>query len=181
MGLSEELKLKSQIPSLSEETVLSIYHTGSMIKKSWREIFRHYGITDVQFNVLSLLHLHPNADGGLTQAELSEMMLVNRANITPLIDRMEKAELVRRAPVPGDRRYHSIQLLPKGSALLKQVLQVYKTHYLAVLRGFEQEDLAEMVGILDRVRGNIDTMDYAGVVAAGRRPKPSGDVQQQAG
>jgi DNA-binding MarR family transcriptional regulator len=41
------------------------------------------------------------------------MMMVNRANVTGLVDRLEKAGLVRRTAT-GDRRYNMIKLTDRG-------------------------------------------------------------------
>lgn len=126
MGLKEELGLPEDLTPKAHEAILNVYYTAALLKKVARGLFRPFGITDVQFNVMQLLAYHTDNQGGLTQAELGHMMLVNRANITPLVDRMEKAELVARSPVPGDRRYHLVKLTPRGRELLAKVEKEYE-------------------------------------------------------
>ena len=96
MSLKEELKLKKGFDIVEHEALLNIYYTASLLKKRADVFFKTFGLTDVQFNVMMLLHYHSGTQDGLSQAQLSDMMLVNRANITTLIDRMEKASLVMR-------------------------------------------------------------------------------------
>ncbi len=114
MGLAEELGLKKTFEELEHEAVLNVYFTASWIKKTAGQFFLGYGLTDVQFNLLALLKYQCEANAGLTQAELSRMMLVNRPNVTGLVDRLEKMELVRRMAVPGDRRSNRVVLPEAG-------------------------------------------------------------------
>ena len=109
MTLKTELGLKRPIAHMSHEAVLNIYYTATSLKKRATEFFRPFGLTDVQFNVLMLLLHQSGEEGGLSQASISDMMLVNRANITSLIDRMEKADLVNRTAA-DDRRYNIIKI-----------------------------------------------------------------------
>ena len=55
--------------------------------------FGAYRITDVQFNLPMLVRYQGGEEGNLEQVDLNRMMLVNRANVTAIIDRLEKAGL----------------------------------------------------------------------------------------
>ena len=90
MALEQELGLRKPIKLLAHRALLNIYYTASCLKKRADEFFRGFGLTDVQFNVMMLLQYQSGPEGGLSQAQLSDMMLVNRANVTSLIDRMER-------------------------------------------------------------------------------------------
>jgi len=149
MTLESELKLKKPIKLLSHRALLNIYFTSSCLKKKADEFFRQFGLTDVQFNLLILLAIHSGSKGGLSQAQLSDMMLVNRANITSLIDRMEKAELVERTDAPNDRRYNIIKMTPKGKKLFAKVEPLYSKQIrqlMAVLNESEQKGLVKALG-----------------------------------
>ena len=117
MSLKQELNLTKGFDLTEHETLLNIYYTAALLKKRADVFFRTFGLTDVQFNVLMLLTHHSGGEGGLSQAQLSDMMLVNRANITTLIDRMEKAGLVIRTSVSNDRRTNIIKLTANGKKL----------------------------------------------------------------
>ncbi len=155
MSLEHELGLRKPIEFLEHESILNIYFTATCIKKWAVEFLRRFGLTDVQLNVVILLHRHSGPEGGLSQAELSDMMLVNRANITSLIDRMEKAKLVVRTAAANDRRFNIIKLTDKGRKLYAKVDPLYSKEVksaMAVLKGTEQKKLIKM---LERVRANI--------------------------
>jgi DNA-binding MarR family transcriptional regulator len=135
--------------------MLNIYHTASCLKKRADEFFHAFGLTDVQFNVMMLLAHQSGAEGGLSQAQLSDMMLVNRANVTSLIDRMEKADLVVRTAAANDRRYNIIKMSGKGKRLFAKVEPLYGKQVqgiMATLKAGEQKKLAAM---LEKVRGEL--------------------------
>jgi Transcriptional regulators len=57
------------------------------------------------------------ADSVDTLQELEERSLFTRSGLTRLVDRIEAAGLVRREPVPGDRRGVRVVLTPEGRRL----------------------------------------------------------------
>ena len=155
MSLKTELGMRKGFENPAHEALLNIYYTASRSRKKAGEFFRAHGLTDVQFNVLSLLKHQSGENGGLTQVELSKMMLVNRANITTLIDRMEKAGLVARRPVPDDRRYNIIGLTPHGLKMYQQVAGIYKKKVADIMSALDQNELNALVGILEKIRLNL--------------------------
>jgi len=155
MSLEHELGLRKPIALGAHESLLNIYYTASCLKKRADEFFRPFGLTDVQFNALMLLHYQSGPEGGLSQAELSEMMLVNRANITSLTDRMEKAKLVVRTAAAKDRRYNIVKMTARGEKLLAKVGPLYGKEVrkvMAVLKAGEQKKL---VTALEKIRGEL--------------------------
>ncbi len=162
MKLNEELGLKRDIEILEHEALLNIYYTGDIIKKQAREFFAKYGITDVQFNVMQLLRHQAGAHDGLTQAELSRMMLVNRSNTTSIIDRMEKAGLVKREGVPSDRRYNSIRLTSEGRKILKQVENKYHNEVSRIMGALRGAELKTMMHMLERIRRRLKDTGSSG-------------------
>ena len=155
MSLEHELGLRKPIALLGHETLLNIYFTATCIKKRAAEFLRPFGLTDVQLNVMMLLHHQSGPEGGLSQAQISDMMLVNRANITSLIDRMEKAKLVVRTAAADDRRYNIIKLTERGKKIFARVDPLYAKEVknaMAILKGTEQKKLVRM---LEKVRANL--------------------------
>ena len=76
------------------------------------EMLEHDGFPLTWFDVLSRL-----ADAepvGLRMQELEELALFARGGLTRLVDRIEAAGLVRRGPVPGDRRGVRVVLTADG-------------------------------------------------------------------
>jgi len=156
MALNDELKLTRPIESAAHEALLNIYFTAACLKKRADEFFRPYGLTDVQFNALMLLKHQGSDEGGLNQVQLGEMMLVNRANITSLIDRMERAGMVERAPDKSDRRYNVIRLTGRGRKVLARVEPLYMEQVKKVMAVCRQSEQKALVSMLERIRNGID-------------------------
>jgi DNA-binding MarR family transcriptional regulator len=72
----------------------------------------HEGFPLTWFDVLS--RLADAAPVGLRMQELEERALFTRGGLTRLVDRIEAAGMVRREPVPGDRRGVRVVLTDDG-------------------------------------------------------------------
>jgi MarR family 2-MHQ and catechol resistance regulon transcriptional repressor len=87
-----------------------------------RVFFDRWDLSPSQFNVLNVLYGSPD---GLSQSELSRLLIMHRSNATGLIDRLEKRGLVRRETNPVDRRAYRVVITPKGAELLNNVYPHY--------------------------------------------------------
>ena len=153
MGLKEELKLSKDFVSTQHEALLNLYYTSVRIKKHASEFFASYDLTDVQFNLMMMLKHHGSA-GGLSQARISEMMMVNRANITGLIDRLEKIGMVKRTAAE-DRRYNMIQLTQKGRKLLEKLDPAYGKEVQQAMSILTEADLKRLIKACEKLRANL--------------------------
>jgi DNA-binding MarR family transcriptional regulator len=155
MSLENELKLRKPIALLPHKALLSVYYTTSCLKKKADEFFRPFGLTDVQFNALMMLQHQGGAEKGLSQTQLSDMMLVNRANITTLVDRMEKADLVKRTAAKSDRRRNIIKLTTKAKKLLAKVEPLYAQQVIKAMSLLKKGDQNKLISMLDKVRSEL--------------------------
>jgi DNA-binding MarR family transcriptional regulator len=155
MALKQELGLRKPITLLPHEALLNVYYTASCLKKQAAEFFHPFGLTDVQFNLMMLLRHQSSPDQGLSQARLSDMMLVNRANITSLIDRMEKSDLVVRTPTPSDRRYNIIKLTGHGKKLLVEVEPLYAKEVKKIITSLKEPEQKRLITMLEKIRQGI--------------------------
>jgi len=155
VALKQELGLKRGYVVPAHEALLNIYYTASMMKKRADVFFGQFGLTDVQYNLLGLLYYESGSEGGLSQAQISEMMLVNRANITSLVDRMEKGRFVRRTAHAKDRRYNIIKLTSKGKKLYGKVEPVYMQKVRNVMSSLSGAELKRLTEILEKIRNKL--------------------------
>jgi DNA-binding MarR family transcriptional regulator len=155
MSLGAELGLKKPVALLAHEALLSTYYTASCLRKKAGHFLRPFGLTDVQFNLMMLLKHQSGSSDGLTQAQLSNMMLVNRANITSVIDRMEKAELVSRTAVPSDRRYNIIVMTSRGKKLLSKIEPLYIKEVRRIMGILLDPEKKRLIGMLEKIRSNV--------------------------
>ncbi len=155
MALKEELGFKRGFEVPAHEALLNIYYTASMMKKRADSFFGQFGLTDVQFNLISLLHSQSGPEGGLSQAQISDMMLVNRANITSLVDRMEKVGLVARTAHSNDRRFNIIKLTDKGRKLFAKVQPQYIEQIRRAMTPLSQPEMKTLMGMLEKIRAKL--------------------------
>jgi DNA-binding MarR family transcriptional regulator len=154
MALQQELDLKKPIALSGHEALLNIYFTASLLRKKASDFLHPFGLTDVQFNLMMLLRYQGGTEG-LNQAQLSKMMLVNRANITSLIDRVEKAGIVARTPTPADRRHNIIKLTGHGKKLLAKIEPLYAKEVKKVMAPLKDAQQKNMIAMLEKVRENV--------------------------
>lgn len=102
--------------ALADDLVLQTLRTANTLVRASRRVFRPHGLSEAQFNVLNILAKAKSADG-LAQREISGILVVDRSNVTGLIDRMEASGWVRREPVRGDRRAWRVRLTAGGRRL----------------------------------------------------------------
>jgi len=155
MSLELELSLRRPITLLAHRAILNTYYTASCLRKKASDFLRPFGLTDVQFNLMMILEYQSGPTGGLSQAQLSNMMLVNRANITTLIDRMEKADFVARTPAPFDRRSNIVKLTGKGRELLAKIEPLYIEQVKLIMAALKQTDQKSLIEMLEKIRCNI--------------------------
>ncbi|GAB5558806.1 MAG: hypothetical protein SynsKO_04530 [Synoicihabitans sp.] len=104
------------------QLVVNTVSASNALLRASRRVFKPFGLSEAQFNVLQVLQ---DADQQLSQRELSDILIVDRSNITGLIDRMEKAGWVERHPAPGDRRAYRVALTVEGRKLWRQANNAY--------------------------------------------------------
>ena len=153
--LEHELNLNKSFELKSHEALLNIYFTTLCIKKRGSQFLKPHGLTDVQLNLMLLLEHQTKENGGLSQARISEMMLVNRANITSLVDRMEKADLVQRTAEESDRRYNIIKLTKKGKKLLDKVEPAYRNEVERIMSCLSPAEQNKLMKMLEKIRTGI--------------------------
>ena len=154
MGLKEELKLNKPFAFPEHEAFLNIYYTGALIRKWGTDFLGRFGLTDVQFNLMMILK-HQGEKEDLSQARLSEMMLVNRANITGLVDRLEKAGLVKRVGDPKDRRTNLIILTGKGRQLINKVDPLYGRELHRIMKVLSAAEVKQLIRSCEKIRANL--------------------------
>lgn len=93
---------------------------------------------------------------GLALSELGERMLVTRANITGLIDRMERDGLVIREADPKDRRVYRARLTAKASNLLDNILPIHADFTRRVMSVLSIPEKTQLTELLQKLRMEME-------------------------
>lgn len=110
------------VPGTRYQALIQLLRTAEELWNSSRVFFARWDLSPSQFNVLNLLFSQPN---GLSQSDLSRLLIMHRSNATGLVDRLERRGLLRREDVPEDRRTYRVLLTPEGRGLLAEIYPHY--------------------------------------------------------
>jgi DNA-binding MarR family transcriptional regulator len=144
MGASSDWGERSGVllTILSSERAILRAMTASAVKED---------ITLQQFSVLGVLA----RAGPMAMSRLSTELRVSPPNVTGVIDRLEKKELVKRSASPGDRRKKEIQLTAKGESAYERVRKGYSTSIQASLDALTREEQDILAKLLRKLRNEI--------------------------
>jgi DNA-binding MarR family transcriptional regulator len=124
---------------------------------------RAHGMTRAQWIILARLRRSP----GLTQRELAEILEVEPITVGRLVDRMASRGLVERRHDPADRRVWRLHLTDAAGPVLAGIAEARAAFDAAATRGLTADDRAALVGVLSRVKSNLQQLDRAGDAPAG--------------
>ncbi|MFQ6672335.1 MAG: MarR family winged helix-turn-helix transcriptional regulator [Candidatus Tectimicrobiota bacterium] len=133
--------------------VISLIRTEDVYARAREAYLARYGLTGSTLNVLMFLDSTP--EDRLPMHAISENLLVSRANITGLIDSLEKRGYVRRRPDEADRRVVHAEITEEGRAVLHALLPGHFRAVEAMLESFSPEEKASLVEFLARVRAGV--------------------------
>jgi DNA-binding MarR family transcriptional regulator len=154
MGLKEELGFPKPISTRAHEALLNIFVTADLLGKEADRVVQPFGLTRAQFDILKILE-HQTADGSADQTALGRMLVVNRSNITGIVDRMERDGLVVRAGDPADRRIKRIRVTPKGRRLFRSADAAYVRRTAEVVAGLTPSDFAALCRLMESIRAAL--------------------------
>ncbi len=116
LNLQDEIKQSKPFSSLEEEVYLNIQRTAYILAADSERIFRSANLTGVQYNVLRILR--GAGKNGLACSEISNRLITKDSDITRLLGRLEKMELINRCTNPVDRRGVDASITKKGLSVL---------------------------------------------------------------
>lgn len=103
---------KGPVP-MDEQLCFTVYSTGMAIQRAYKPLLDALGVTYPQYLVLNVLW----RQDGQTVGDIAGELALEPSTITPLLKRLESAELVRRARNPANERQVVVTLTPDGVAL----------------------------------------------------------------
>lgn len=117
------------------------------IVNSFAEHLKTLGLTPSQFAVLILI----NANPGLSQSALAELVGSNRSLMVRMIDNLEKLGLVDRKPVPTDRRSYALEITRGGASMVERLKQDVASHEATVSSGLTREEFDTLLALLGKI------------------------------
>jgi DNA-binding MarR family transcriptional regulator len=95
-----------------------------------------------------LLELERAGEAGLRPFELERALLLAQYNLSRLLDRIEREELIERAPCPADGRGHVLRLSARGRGMRKAMWPVYAQAIEDIVGSSLKNDETETLSLL---------------------------------
>jgi DNA-binding MarR family transcriptional regulator len=147
--LQHELKKKQPFDSPEQEAALSLLRTTDRLQICFARLFREYGLTPSQYNVLRILR---GEGRPLKILEIASRTITVVPGITGLIDRLEQAGFVNRVRCHEDRRVIYVALTEQASQTLAALDGPVDALQRKLLGHVSREELAELIRLLEKVR-----------------------------
>jgi len=141
------------------EIVMSIRRVVRSLYLDSKKMVKQFGLTGPQSHVVRIL----TSLGPLSSAELSRHLYVTQANMTGIIDRLEKKDLVKRSKKLSDRRVSLIELSEMGVVLGQSLPDPIEEKLIIGLGDLEP---AEIYGIYAAIKKVVDLIDAKDIVDA---------------
>jgi len=148
MGIAEEIK-QEKFASEFSKAVINIIYTNSWLHQKQLELFKEYGLTTPQFNILRILRgQFPKPS---TVNLLIDRMLDKSSNASRIVDRLEQKGLVTRKQCKDDRRAVDVYISEDGLKLLQELDSKLVT-FEEDLRNLNEEEAKTLNELLDKFR-----------------------------
>ncbi|MBU0680328.1 MAG: MarR family transcriptional regulator [Proteobacteria bacterium] len=132
-----------------------IYFTAQDFKNLAEKILKPYELTIEQFHPLKILSFEP----GLTQRQIGDECNKSAANLTRILDRLQKKNLIDRRENPEDRRASLVFLTKHGESLVKEVSVILDSFAAKSLADISAKDQHVLRQALEKMNANLQHID----------------------
>ena len=144
-----EQELQTSFKNDFLKTRLNIHFTHNFLGNITQDLFKKYGLSPTQFNVLRILRgQHPKmANIGL----IKERLIDRSSDVSRIVDRLVAKDLIHRNECPNDRRQKDVMISDKGLDLLSK-MDACEQELDAKLQHLTPTELSQLNLILDKLR-----------------------------
>ena len=133
--------------STDEKVLMAIIRAAEHFKRVHSSVFRNFGLSFPQYNVLRVLDASKNGQNKIS--DVSRIMLVPSANITGLAKRLEKDGFIIKKSDPEDDRVTLLEITPKGKKTLQNIEKEKDQRLELMMKNLSKK---EKVELLDKVK-----------------------------
>ena len=151
------LKQTRPFESAAVEAYVNVLRTADALSRTIEQTLRPAGLSGPQYNVLRILR-GAGAEG-LACREIGARMIARDPDITRLLDRLEKRQLIRRARDQRDRRVVTTRITREGLRILKELDRPLLAAHRRQLGHLPQRKLAELIRLLEEARAGAGNPD----------------------
>jgi MarR family 2-MHQ and catechol resistance regulon transcriptional repressor len=137
----------------STELILNLAYAHDVLVSDSLRVNSRWNLSLSAMNILMILNL--GGSEGYKQQELGSLLLVSRANVTKVIDGMEKRGLVTRSASKEDRRARFIKLTEAGKALVTRIIPVHNEKNIRFAAGLCKKEINILNKLLAKLSAKI--------------------------
>jgi DNA-binding MarR family transcriptional regulator len=150
--VGDEIHQTRAFATIEEELLVSLLRTTDVLHERFEAMIRPFNISMTQYNVLRILRgAEPT---GRTCGEIGERMIAREPDVTRLLERLEKAGLIRRTRDSKDRRVVVTRITNAGLKLLDE-LEPKLRELDGLLKPMGERKIANTLKLLDEVRAHV--------------------------
>jgi MarR family 2-MHQ and catechol resistance regulon transcriptional repressor len=146
---------------LSVELLVNLIYTYDVIQGHLARSVEEQGLSLAAFNVLMILSRHEGK--GCPMHELGEVLLVSRANVTGLVDSLERKGLVERVADASDRRVRLVCITEVGQKLLETTAPKHYAKVRKLLKDVKNSEKATLSALLTKLRRSVQSAIQKGM------------------
>ena len=135
--------------TMDEKVMVALVKASELFKKDSDAIFKNYGLTFSQYNVLRVLNNSSNGQNTVSMA--SKIMLVSSPNMTGIAKRLERSGLIIRKSDLHDERVTLLEITPKGRKVLENIKAAHYGNISGYLKSFSSSGKARLLEDLKRI------------------------------
>ena len=154
--LLTELKQTRPFRTREDEAFLNLVRTTELLRREVIELFRPHDITHAQYNVLRILRgalrEAKAEDQARTCGDIASRLVTFEPDVTRLLDKLERQELIVRERGATDRRVVRSRITDKGLALLASLDDPITAIQRRRLGRLGEERLTQLIGLLEELR-----------------------------
>lgn len=149
MKIEDEIK-QQKFKTPLQKAVLNLLYTTSWMQGKQKDIFKTFGITLQQFNILRILRgQHPNSTSA---TEIKSRMLDKNSDVSRLLDRLLAKKFITKRISSNDKRAADVNLTEEGLELLRAIDK--KQHQIDSVLLLSDDEAMVLSDLLDKGRGN---------------------------
>lgn len=105
------------------------------------------GVSSAQLATLYYVAKHP----GCSMTEIANLLDLNKSAVSGMVQRLERAEVIRREANPHDGRGSRLLLTARGEAVRAQSLPVVRRLTAELTQGFDEQEQATIFRFLNSI------------------------------
>ncbi len=135
-------------PDLDDLLGYSLKRAYMILQADFRAALGEGGMAPRVFSALALVCAHAD----ITQSELARMLGIERSGLVAIVDDLQAEGLIRRVPVPRDRRVQALVPTEAGRAAAAEIHAAVKASEDRLMAGFSAAERQTLAGLLQRIR-----------------------------